>query len=231
MDKTGKLIVKDKDIVVPGEELASGMDYLPADGAFRRDDKVIAFYLGLVNINGRLIKVIPLNGRYVAKKGDTVIGEIADINFGGWQVDIGSSYRANLSIKDATSDFINKGSDLTQYYNFGDLIVANVTNVIRNKIVDLTMRGPGLKKIVGGRIIFIKPSKVPRVIGKQGTMILMIKDKTNCNIIIGQNGRIWISGENSKQEKLASDAIKLIEENAHIDGLTDRVKKYLEDSK
>ena len=229
--KMGKLIVKDKDIVVPGEELANGMDYLPAEGAFRKDDRVIASYLGLVNINGRLIKIIPLSGRYVAKKGDTIIGEITDINFGGWQVDVGSSYNANLSLKDATSDFINKGSDLTQYYTFGDIVVANITNVIRNKIVDLTMRGPGLKKIVGGRIISIKPSKVPRVIGKQGTMISMIKDKTGCKIIVGQNGKVWISGDSPKQEKLAFDVIKLIEENAHIDGLTDKVKKYLEDVK
>ena len=59
----------------------------------------------------------------------------------------------------------------------------------------------------------------------------MIKDKTGCKIIVGQNGKVWISGDSPKQEKLAFDVIKLIEENAHIDGLTDKIKKYLEDIK
>ena len=38
----GELKVKDKDIVVPGEILAVGMDYLPAGGAVRENESIIA---------------------------------------------------------------------------------------------------------------------------------------------------------------------------------------------
>lgn len=225
----GKLLVKNKDIVVPGEELAVGMDFLPAGGAFRENDKIIASQLGLVSVSGRLIKLIPLTGRYNPKSGDTVIGKVTDISFSGWYIDIGYAYEANLSLRDATSEYINKGVDLTQYYNFGDVVAAKVVKVTRAKVVDLTMKGPGLRKLRGGKIIEVTPSKVPRIIGKQGSMISIIKEMTNCKIIVGQNGKVWIQGT-PEMEIVATEAIMKIEQESHTDGLTDKVKNLLENS-
>jgi len=225
----GKLLVKNKDIVVPGEELAIGMDFLPTGGAFRENDKIISSQLGLVSVSGRLIKLIPLTGRYNPKKDDVVIGKVTDISFSGWYIEIGYAYEASLSLRDATSEYINKGVDLTQYYNFGDIVAAKVVKVIRSKVVDLTMKGPGLRKLRGGKIIEVTPSKVPRIIGKQGSMISMIKEMTNCKIIVGQNGRIWIQGS-PEMEILATEAIMKIEQESHTDGLTDKVKNLLQKS-
>ena len=81
------------------------------------------------------------------------------------------------------------------------------------------------RKLIGGRILKITPSKVPRVIGKAGSMIELIKDKTKCQIIVGQNGVIWIKGE---KESLASKTILMIEKESHISGLTDKITKFLE---
>jgi exosome complex component RRP4 len=77
------LLVDEKEIVVPGELVAEGMDYIPAVGTFREGDKIVSSLLGLVNLSGRLIKVIPLSGRYIPKSGDVVIGKVADIGFSG----------------------------------------------------------------------------------------------------------------------------------------------------
>ena len=223
------LMVEEKDVVVPGEILAQGMDFVPAQGCLRENDKIIASQLGLVNLSGRLIKVIQLSGRYIPKKGDVVIGKVVDIGFSGWRVDIGWAFEANLSMKEASSDFIDKKTDLTQYYTYGDIIAAQITYIFGSKIIDLTMKGPGLRKLKGGRIIRITPSKVPRVIGKQGSMISMIKEKTGCRIIVGQNGLVWIQGDDSEKMLLAVDTIYKIEEEAHLSGLTDRIKSFLED--
>ncbi len=221
------LLINDKEVVVPGEILATGMDYLPAYGTFREQDKIIAHYLGLVSITGRLIRLVPLRGRFIAKPGDVVIGRIANITMSNWFVDIGTPYEASLSMKDATSDFVERGSDLSQYFNIGELIITEITNVIKNKIIDLTMKGPGLRKLKGGRIIEVIPSKVPRIIGKQGSMISLVKDATNCRITVGQNGRIWISSEDPEKELVAIKAIQMIESEAHLEGLTDRIKEFL----
>jgi exosome complex component RRP4 len=224
--KMSELIVKEKQIVVPGEELARGMDYLPADGTYRHNDIIRSSKLGLVMVEGRAIKIVPVSGVYLPKRGDTIIGSVADITYSGWIFDIGCAYRAMLSLKDATSDFIAKGADLTKYYSFGDLVVAKIFNVTSQNLIDLTLKGPGLKKLIGGRIVKVVPNKVPRIIGKSGSMISMIKDATQCQIVVGQNGIIWVSGE-PENEIIAVNTIKKIENESHKSGLTDEIQKYL----
>jgi len=226
----GELKVKNKDIVVPGQELAIGMGFLPAGAAFRDNEGVIASQVGLVNINGNVVKIIPLTGRYVPKVGDLVVGKIVDMSFNNWFVDIGYAYDAVLSLRDVP-EYVERNADLTRYYNFDDMIVASISKVTRAMNIDLTMKGPGLIKIINGRFINISPSKVPRVIGKQGSMIEMIKRATNCKIIVGQNGRVWIKGEDMKNENLAALAILKIEKESHMDGLTDKINKFLEENK
>ncbi|MBS1266889.1 MAG: Exosome complex component Rrp4 [Candidatus Woesearchaeota archaeon] len=212
--------------VVPGEVLAEGMDYLPSFGTYRQKDKIVASRLGLVRVDGRVIKLIPLAGAYLPKKNDRIIAKVSDIAISGWRFDINSAYGAMLSTKEATSEYIRRGADLTRWFNVGDYVVTKITNVTSQNLVDLTMKGRGLKKIVGGRIIKINCTKVPRVIGKKGSMISMIKDKTGCSIIIGQNGFVWIKGKADGELK-ATKAIKMIEEKSHVKGLTDKVNKFL----
>ena len=221
------LLIKDKDIVVPGEDLADGMGFLPSNGTYRENEKIVASRLGIINIEGKVIKIIPLTGKYMPKRGDTIIGKVVDVAFSGWRVELNCAYSAMLGLKDATSSYIAKGADLTQYFDLGDYIVANIINVTSQKLVDLTTKGPGLRKLHGGRIININTNKVPRVIGKAGSMVSMIKKATNCNITVGQNGVVWVQGEPEK-EIIAVNAIKKIEQEAHKNGLTEKIKQYLE---
>ena len=219
--------VKDKEISVPGEILAIGMDVLPGNGTYRDGENIAANRLGLAMIEGRTIKLIPLSGRYIPKTGDTIICKVIDVSFSGWRLDTNSAYSAMLSMKDATSDFIARGANLTQYYDLGDNIVCKIVNVTSQKLVDVTMKGPGLRKLKGGRIIEVSTHKVPRIIGKQGSMVMMIKDATRCNITVGQNGLIWIDGD-PINELLAIQTIRKIERESHMSGLTDKIKEYLE---
>ena len=222
------LLTEEKNVVIPGQLLAEGMDYLPAQGTYREGENIYASQLGITNLSGRLIKIIPLTGRYIPKAGDFVIGKVNNINFSSWSVDIDYAYEAQLSLKEATSEFIERGEDLSQYFNFGDIIMAKIINVTPSKAIDLSMKGPGLRKLTQGRIIRIASPKVPRVIGKQGSMISLIKELTCCRISVGQNGLIWLAGNDLASEALAISAIDLIDKEAHTEGLTERVKEFLE---
>ncbi|MBU0666596.1 MAG: exosome complex RNA-binding protein Rrp4 [Nanoarchaeota archaeon] len=225
-----KLLVKDKDIIVPGQVVAEGMDYLPSHGTYRKDDRIIADRLALVMIDGKVIKSLPLTGAYVPKRNDVVIGRVMDILMSGWRIDINSAYSAVLPLQDASFDYIKKGDNLTRYFDLDDYVVTKITNVTSQKLVDVSMKAPGLKKLQGGRIIKVNTHKVPRIIGKQGTMVSMIKDATGCRITVGQNGLIWLNGE-PEQEILAVKAIRKVEDEAHIQGLTDRIKDFLDKNK
>ena len=227
MEKTN-LKIKDKDVVVPGEILAEGMSYLPSQGTYRKGDHILASKLGLARIDGKVIKIIPVSGTYLPKKGDVIIGKVKDINFSGWAVETNSAYRAMLSMKDATNDFIRRGADLTKYFDIEDYIVTKIYNVTSQNLIDLTMKGPGLRKLQGGRLLNVSSSKVPRIIGKQGSMVSMIKNATKCNIIVGQNGVVWIKGLQPEDEILTVEIINKIEAESHVPGLTDKIKKFLE---
>lgn len=218
------LFVKNRDLVVPGDLLASG-DFLLGEGTYKENENIYANILGLVDTKEQFIKIIPLSGKYVPAPRDLVIGIVEDIAFSSWSVDINSPYQGVLGIANATDRFIDVNQeDLSKIYNIGDVIVAKVFNVSQSMQVGLTMRDKGLYKLREGRLITISPTKVPRVIGKKGTMVQLIKYMTNCRITVGQNGRIWISGDNPN---IAIEAIRLIEREAHTHGLTDRVKIFL----
>lgn len=223
---TEQIVVKDKDIVVPGEIIAKGMSFLPGNGAYREQDNVVAKRLGMVSIEGKVIKLIPLTGTYSPKLKDRIVGRVIDVLMQGWRMDINCPYSAVLSLKDGTSEFIPRGADLTQYFGLGDYMVCQIVNVTSQKLIDVSMRGPGLRKLKGGRILQISPQKVPRVIGKDGSMVSMIKEATGCDIVVGQNGIIWFSGE-PEGEVLAVKAFKKIEEDAHLSGLTDKIAALL----
>src|SRR3989338_2975793 len=220
------LLVKEKDIATPGEVLAEGMDYLPGQYPHRIGERVVAERVGVVNIEGRAIKLLPLSGRYLPVFGDVIIGRVYDITMNGWLVDFNSAYNAMLNSKD-TPRFIRKGEDLTRYFDVGDYIKAKIVNVTSQNLVDLSMKEPGMSQLTGGRVIKINASKVPRVIGKQGSMISMLKEKTGCTIIVGQNGVVWLQGENFEGELKAVAALRKIENEAHLDGLTERMTTYL----
>ena len=226
-----KLLVEEREIVVPGQELAEGMDYLPGEEVIRDKDKLIATKLGIAGVSGRLVKVTPLNGPYIPKRGDLIIGKVVGVGLGGWRINFGWPFEANLSVKDASSDFIEKGTDLSKFFDYGDYVMVQIFNVASVKLIDLSLKGPGLRKLGPGRILQVAAPKVPRIIGKQGSMIGLIKDYTECKISVGQNGTIWLKGDDAQKEILAVEAIKKIEAESHISGLTDRMKEFLEKRK
>lgn len=221
-------MAKNKEVVVPGQIIAKGMDFLPSNGTYRKGEDVIVNRLGILNIEGKVLKTIQITGRYLPQKNDVIIGKVDDILMSGWRFEINAPYSAVLPLKDASFDYIAKGADLTKYFKLEDYAVAKITNVTSQNLVDITVKGPGLKKLRGGRIIKVSPHKVPRIIGKKGSMISMIKRATDCKIIVGQNGRVWLEGEPDK-ETITVQAIKKIEQESHIPGLTDRVHKFLEE--
>ena len=224
------ILINERDIVIPGEALAEGIDYLPGDNTYREDDKIYSKVLGLASIQGRVLKITALTGPYVPKIGDKIIGRIYDITMSGWRVETGTPYSAMLNVKDATSRFIRKEEDLSKIIGIGEYVITIIINVTSQRLIDLTMREPGLQNISGGRIIKINCQKVPRVIGKQGSMISLIKQHTGCEITVGQNGLIWLKGT-LEGEALAEKAIKFIEDKSHQEGLTERIQKFLENKK
>jgi exosome complex component RRP4 len=224
----GDILIKDGTIVIPGEILARGMDYLPSKGTFRENEDIISSVIGTFRVEGRLAKVTPLKGKYIPKRNDMVIGKVIDVGTGGWRINIDLAFNAGIPLKDGSRDFIPNGANLSDYYEVGDIIVGKITEVKGPKIIDISMNFPGCRKLIGGRLINVETTRVPRIIGKEGSMIKMIKEGTGSNIMVGQNGKVWISNQDKEKEYKATLAVKKVNDEAFKNGLTEEVKKFLE---
>ncbi|MEE1129684.1 MAG: exosome complex RNA-binding protein Rrp4 [Methanobrevibacter sp.] len=216
------IYVENKDLVIPGQVLADD-EYYSGRGTFKENGKVCSSLLGRVSLRNKKIRVIPLKSKYVPKKGDVVIGKINDVRFSMWDVDINSPYSGILP---AFEVFGREKKELNKVYDVGDVLFLRVVDVDEIKKAKLGLKGRGMGKFKGGIIVDIAPTKVPRLIGKKGSMINMIKDKTNCKIVVGQNGLVWVKGDED-MEQLTKSVIHLIEAEAHTSGLTNKIKNKL----
>ena len=214
--------IENKDLVIPGQVL-SDEEYYSGRGTFKEDGKVCSSLLGRVSLRNKKIRVIPLKSKYVPKKGDVVIGKVSDVRFSMWEIDLNSPYSGILP---AFEVFGREKKDLNQVYDVGDVLFLRIIDVDEIKKAKLGLKGRGMGKFKGGIIVEISPTKVPRLIGKKGSMINMIKEKTGCKIVVGQNGLVWVRGKED-MEQLTKEVIHLIENEAHTSGLTNKIKNKL----
>ena len=190
------IYVENKDLVIPGQILADD-EYYSGRGTFKENGKVCSSLMGRVSLRNKKLRVIPLKSKYVPKKGDVVIGKINDVRFSMWEVDINSPYSGILP---AFEVFGREKKELNKVYDVGDVLFLRVVDVDEIKKAKLGLKGRGMGKFKGGIIVDIAPTKVPRLIGKKGSMINMIKDKTNCKIVVGQNGLVWVKGDEDMEQ-------------------------------
>jgi exosome complex component RRP4 len=217
-----------KQLVAPGEVLAEG-SYFPGENTYREGNKVYASRIGLAELVANKLIVVPLKGCYLPRVDDFVIGRVVDIAMSGWTVDISSPYSALLPLSETpASRAMAARKDLTRIFNVGDLVMAEVIAFDRTRDPLLTVRGRGLGKVSSGLVVHISPAKIPRLIGRKGSMISLLKKATGCEIIVGQNGTVLVSGRQPKNEQIAAEAMYLIEREAHTRGLTDRVSELMD---
>lgn len=218
----------EREVVIPGEVIASGEEYLPGEGTEKRGTDIVAIRYGLAEESNRLVKVIALSGIYQARRGNVVIGKVENITFNGWVIDIDSPIGAFLPLSEIPR-YVNKDG-MSEVFDIGEMVVAKIIGV-NGRGIDLTIKSRGLGKIEEGMIIKINSNKVPRVIGKEGSMINIIKKETGCNITVGQNGLIWIKGDRIEDELFVKRAIMFVTEKSFTSGLTEEVQKWFDKQK
>ena len=98
---------EERQIVVPGETIATGNNYLPGDGAYRDGEEVVAERYGIINISEKHVRVIPISGAYYPRRGNTIIGTVVDITFNGWLIDFGGAQNSFLPVSEVPR-YINR---------------------------------------------------------------------------------------------------------------------------
>ena len=214
--------------VIPGDVVTTG-PFRPEQNVILEGNKIISTSIGISEIYNDSVKVIPLTGKYIPKINDLVIGKVISHTSLSWELDINSCYVGFLPAQDVFGrDFSAHADELTSKLKTGDLVAARIANFDRRRDPLVTISARDLGKIDSGDLVKISPSKIPRLIGKRGTMIQTIEMATNAAITIGQNGWVVVLCESAEGLLKAKKAIQMIDEKAHVANLTDQVKEMLE---
>ena len=191
--------------------------------------RIISTTIGLSDVSDDNVRVISLTGVYLPKIDDLVIGIIQHISGNSWFADINSCYQGML----LGQDVFGRGSyptksEMEERLSKGDIIFAKIANSDRQREPLISIADQSLGKIDSGELVKISPAKISRLTEKNGSMIETIEGSTNATITVGQNGLIVVSCDETNGLLKALAAIRMVDEQAHLVNLTDKVKKMLE---
>jgi len=215
----------ERQLVLPGDKVGDRRS-IAGPGTKMVGDSLVAVTAGILQPMGEKVSVLPMMGCYEPRVGDLVVGVIREANPGNWIVDIRAPWPAPMHVSEVPwrVDF----GETTSYLKTGDAVLCKVLFVDEQKKVQVTLKDRNLSKLEGGEIYEIPPTKVARVIGKNGSMLNLLKEYVECWLFVGQNGRIWLNGEPG-EVLLARSVIQASCDQAHLDGLTERIKAMLEE--
>src|ERR671911_274759 len=213
--------------VIPGDKIVDG-NFRPSMNVIRVGNSIFSTRIGIAETGRDGIKVIPLSGVYIPRVNDVVIGKIVDRSSLSWDVDINSCFTAHLPAQDVFGrDFSPARDDMNRELATGDLLTARIIAFDRTRDPMLTIQDRDLGKIPRGESLKISATRVPRLIGKRGSMIQTIEQATQTRVLIGQNGIIVVTGRTVDGIEMAVKAIRMVEEEAHTSNLTQRIKVLL----
>ncbi len=213
-----------KVLVLPGDEIPHrGLQ--PGFGTYRVGKRVFASVMGYVTWREPFVRIVPFAGRYVPKPHDVIVGIVQDVQKTFYLLDIDASRWAPLHT--SGTPWEPGPGELDQYLRIGDAVLVAVENLDATGKIGVTMKGEDLGKLTGGTILTISPAKIPRVIGKGGSMIHTITHLTGTRVAVGQNGRIWVEGTPGGIQRVR-DVLRIIEEEGQRPGLTERIEGYLQ---
>ncbi len=224
-----KIYVSDRQIVAPGDLLAEGELEIPwSPYIYKEKNKYYSTVTGFAEVKDGSLTVIPLKGsRYYPKIGDTVLGVVEDVELYGWSVDIKAPYSAYLPASSLLNRPVSPGEDLRRYLDVGDYVVAKVEVFDRTTNPILTVKGKDLGKVIEGSVISVHPVKIPRIIGKNRSMINAMSSLTGCSIDAYPNGMVLVKCPTKALEDLIKEAIRIIEAESHTKGLTEKVTNFI----
>ena len=218
-----------KRFVLPGDVLTTAPLRLERNVVLE-GKKIISTTIGLSSVFNDSVKVIPLTGIYIPRIDDLVVGIIKTISGNSWFADINSCYQGML----LGQDVFGRGSyptlnDMKERLGKSDLIFAKIVNYDRTREPLISINGQNLGKIDDGELIKISPAKVPRLIGKHGSMIKSIEESTGASITIGQNGWVIFKSDNPISLKNAIASIKMADLILHDDNLEEKIQNMLDE--
>ncbi len=200
-----------KRIVVPGE-LITDKKKKVGENIFITEEKIHSSVLGILNETDDFVSIVPLNGPYIPQENDPIVCVVRNVTANGYIIDVNSH-----------SDCFFPKSLITKELKIGQILFARVKGVDGADVSELD----NINILPDGLIYSVSSVKIPRIIGKNDSMLNILKKYTQSNILIGRNGWIWYV---SKNAGLLENAISMIIRNSQKANLTNTIEEYLKNN-
>jgi exosome complex component RRP4 len=219
---------RQRPIVVPGEYVGDSRFHVPGLNVLKLSDRMLSTTVGLVRTDGKHVDVVALKSFYQPKAGDLVVGIVKEPTVAGWTIDINSPFLAFLPLSEYPEKRIRLSRDsMRRILEAGTVVVGLVKEASIFSSPVITLKGKGLGVVSNGFLLSITASKVPRLIGKKGSMLSTIERGANVKLTVGQNGRLIVHSEDLNIVTKVREVIGMIEKESHVYGLTERVEALL----
>ncbi|KAK7502120.1 hypothetical protein BaRGS_00006484 [Batillaria attramentaria] len=194
----GRLGVKEGDeavnLVTPGDIITSDTGFMRGHGTVMDDDRLHATVAGVVERVNKLVSVRPLKARYTGEIGDVVVGRILEVGARRWKVDVHAKLNAVLMLSSVNlpGGELRRRSEedermMRSYLQEGDLISAEVQNVMSDGTLSLHTRSLKYGKLGQGVLVQVPASLIKR----RKTHFHNLP--CGASIVLGNNGSVWLA--------------------------------------
>nr|MBC8517646.1 hypothetical protein [Euryarchaeota archaeon] len=211
-------------LVIPGDKISSDTSDQLGHGVIKLNGELIATKLGYLVEKSGEISIIPVHTAYFPRPGDLVLGYIEGMRSNIWFIDLNAPFNAILPMSLAPMEIEYGGT--RDAMDVGTTILCRVQEVDEAHSSVVTMKGMGLRKVNSGFVDTIPPHLVGTISSGSNAIINQLKDASNCRIILGANGRIWVDGE-PEGIRIVRDALAFVRDNEHSTELADAIAGQL----
>tara|TARA_Y100000589_G_scaffold92448_1_gene87265 strand:- start:81 stop:767 length:687 start_codon:yes stop_codon:yes gene_type:complete len=180
-------------LVTPGMVVGPSSGKRAGSGMIAENNEFIATRVGWLNEQNNVVSVQPINSAYMPRSGDLIIGFVAEVRNNLWFFDVNGPFQALLPM--SLAPWKVEFGAARQHLGIGDAALARIQEVDETHNMVLTMKGVGLRRLNEGAVVSIPVNLIDTLRGDNNSTLSRIRDATDCRIIVGDNGRVWIHGD------------------------------------
>ena len=180
-------------LVTPGMAIGPCAGKRIGSGAIALNDEIIATKLGWAREFNGTVSVDPINSSYIPRSGDLIVATVAEVRNNLWFMNINGAFQGLLPM--SLAPWKVEFGAARQHMDIGDIMLARVQEVDEAHNIVLTMKGVGLRRLKEGIMSEISMNHISRLRGEGDSTLRELKEVSDCRIIVGENGRVWVDGD------------------------------------
>jgi len=210
-------------LVTPGEAIGASSGARAGTGTVKQGQDIISTKLGWVKENNGVLFVEPIHSSYLPRSGDLVIGIIESVRNNLWFAEVNGPFNGLLPM--SLAPWKVEFGAAREHMDIGDVMLARVQEVDEAHNIVLTMKGVGLRKLKEGAVLELPVNLIKLIRNDNERILNVFKESSDCRIIVGDNGRIWVDGS-AESISMVRAGFDLMNKIGHQENVFDSINEF-----